>query len=77
MCCRKKGYLVPLYAEGTGPCAGGAWNLTDESAAEPEPEGEEETSLAVKSLHQWLYDLKKDGLVLVSFISGVISGSMT
>ena len=72
--CRKNGSLIPLYAEGEGPCAGGEWNLTDASTAEAEPQGAEELPPAVKTLHQWLHALRKDGLVMVSFISGIISG---
>ena len=69
--CSNKGYPIPVYEMGTGACSGAEYNTTTfltTNAYEPEP------MEAAKTLHEWLSDLNKDGLLLTSFVFGLISG---
>ena len=71
MSCSNKGYPIPVYEAGSGACSGAEYNTTAFSSTyiyEPEPE------VPAKSLHEWLSDLRQDGLVLTSFVFGLISG---
>lgn len=68
--CYNKGYPIPVYESGSGACSGAEYNTTAFSTTavyEPEPE------VPAKSLHEWLTDLREDGLVLTSFVFGLIS----
>lgn len=68
--CTLKGYEIPVYEAGTGACSGAPYNLSGLYSTliyEPEP------LAPLKSLHEWLHDLRKDGVILTSFILGIIS----
>ena len=72
--CSNKGYPIPIYEAGTGACSGATYNTTTfltTNVVEPEPVDPETPA---KTLHVWLSDLHKDGLLLTSFIFGLISG---
>ena len=68
---RLRGYEIPVYEDGTGACSGAPYNLTGLS---PTAVYTVTRSLPQKSLRLWLKDLRKDGLILTSFIFGLIGG---
>lgn len=71
---RLKGYEIPVYEAGTGACSGAPYNTSAYSSTliyEPEP------LAPLKTLHEWLHDLREDGLILTSFIVGIISGKVS
>ena len=68
---RLKGYEIPVYEAGTGACSGAPYNLSGLYSTlvyTPEPYA------PLKTLHDWLHDLRQDGVVLTAFILGIISG---
>ena len=60
-----------MYEYGTGACSGAPYNT---SALFSTVLFEPERLAPQKTLLQWLKDLKQDGLILTSFIFGLISG---
>ena len=57
---------------GTGACSGAPYNT---SGLFPTAVFETtEPEVPLKTTHEWLSDLRQDGLVLTAFIVGIISG---